>query len=109
MYAHSLQCTSFLCILFKVGKSSFINSLVRKHAFRTYPSPASEHHPTTTSLPQEIAAETPNGQIRFIDTPGLMVEKDPSDENATALRAHDIIMRNRGKIEKLKDPTPVGE
>ena len=49
--------------------------------------------------------------IRLIDTPGLAWHAPaelPADE-AERTRARDILQRNRGRVERLKDPAPVGE
>lgn len=46
--------------------------------------------------------------IRLIDTPGLFWEypDDASKEDAASLRARDIILRSRGRIDHLKNPLP---
>ena len=33
----------------------------------------------------------------------------PDDEAANVVRARDILMRNKGRIDRLKDPEPAGE
>ncbi|KAI0723530.1 hypothetical protein C8Q76DRAFT_723215 [Earliella scabrosa] len=94
-----------------VGKTSFVNSLLRKAALQTYrltstPSDA----PTTTTYPQEVTVELEGGkQLRVIDTPGLSwhTAENASPEDTTRIRARDILLRNRGHIERLKDPSPV--
>ena len=97
----------------QVGKTSFVNSLLRKAALQTYrltstPSDA----PTTTTYPQEVTVELEGGkQLRVIDTPGLSwhTAENASPEDTTRLRARDILLRSRGHIERLKDPSPVCE
>ncbi|KAI0775469.1 GNL3L/Grn1 putative GTPase-domain-containing protein [Irpex lacteus] len=48
-------------------------------------------------------------QIRIIDTPGYSWEHVPeqSAESIQAIRARDILVRNKGRVERLKDPEPV--
>lgn len=67
--------------------------------------------PSTTSYPQEVELEIDGKQVRIIDTPGLSWHSpsDLSDEGRERLRAQDILLRNRGRIERLKDPGPVGQ
>jgi ribosome biogenesis GTPase A len=48
--------------------------------------------------------EVDGKQIRLIDTPGLVWEADESATNAEA-RARDILLRSRGRIDRLKDPS----
>lgn len=62
--------------------------------------------PTTTSYPQEVS-HTLNGRtVRFIDTPGIVLPGSSSDVGDR--RDRDILLRNRGRIDKLKDPLPTG-
>ena len=100
-----------------VGKSSLINSLAQKSSLPVYSIASCSRGATTTTLPQEVTLDAPSGRtIRLIDTPGLAFqnpqaaeqeqeqadddEKDARDER----RALDILHRNRGRIDKLKDP-----
>lgn len=43
-------------------------------------------------------------QIRLIDTPGLVWKTDEPATNAE-VRARDILLRSRGRIDRLKDPS----
>ncbi|OCH95890.1 hypothetical protein OBBRIDRAFT_441971 [Obba rivulosa] len=93
------------------GKSSFVNSLLRKASLQTYvlSSTVTQEGPTTTTHPQEVSTEIDGRQFRIIDTPGLSWHS-PSVEDAQEherLRASDILLRNKGRIERLKDPAPV--
>ncbi|KAI0722001.1 P-loop containing nucleoside triphosphate hydrolase protein [Cerioporus squamosus] len=94
-----------------VGKSSFVNSLLRKAALQTYRlTSASTDSPTTTVHPQEVTVDLDGGkQLRVIDTPGLSWHpvEDASPEDVARSRARDILLRSRGRIERLKDPSPV--
>ncbi|KAI0751234.1 hypothetical protein C8Q80DRAFT_1097952 [Daedaleopsis nitida] len=94
-----------------VGKTSFINSLLRKAVLQTYRlTSTSPDTPTTTTHPQEVTVELEGGSsVRVIDTPGLSWHPvdDSSPEDTARLRARDILLRNRGRIERLKDPSPV--
>ncbi|KAI0352721.1 P-loop containing nucleoside triphosphate hydrolase protein [Trametes cingulata] len=93
-----------------VGKSSLVNSLVRKPALQTYRlTSAPPESPTTTTHPQEVALELDGRQVRLIDTPGLSWEpvEDAAPEDLGRYRARDVLLRNRGRIDRLKDPSPV--
>lgn len=94
-----------------MGKSSFINSLLRNAILPTYKLSMVVDSPTTTIYPQETSLEVEGKAIRLIDTPGLAWQA-PSElpaEEVERIRARDILQRNRGRVERLKDPTPVGE
>ena len=95
----------------QVGKSSFINSLLRKATLPTYKLSTPIDGPTTTAYPQETSFEVEEKTIRLIDTPGLAWQAPaelPADE-AERIRAKDILQRNRGRVERLKDPAPVSK
>ena len=61
--------------------------------------------PTTTVLPQEVVVEVDGRKIRLIDTPGISWE---STEMTTENRARYILLRNRGRIDRLKEPMAPG-
>ncbi|KAF5393690.1 hypothetical protein D9757_000369 [Collybiopsis confluens] len=86
------------------GKSTFINSLVKKRVLRVYTLASSSRGPTTTTIPQEITTEVEGKTLRFIDTPGLTWESDRTSSEANQVRYRDILMRNKGRIDRLKDP-----
>ncbi|RDX52992.1 hypothetical protein OH76DRAFT_1399571 [Lentinus brumalis] len=94
-----------------VGKSSFVNSLLRKTALQTYrPSTTSADSPTTTMHPQEVTIDLEGGkQLRVIDTPGLSWHpiEGASPEDVARSKARDILLRSRGRMERMKDPSPV--
>lgn len=58
--------------------------------------------------PQEVVIEAAGRSIRLIDTPGLFWEypEDASKEDAASLKARDVLLRSRGRIDHLKDPLP---
>ncbi|KAK0206063.1 GTP-binding protein [Desarmillaria ectypa] len=86
-----------------VGKSSVINSVAKKAVLPTYSLATSSRGPTTTMLPQEIIIEEGGKKIKFIDTPGLLwVDSELTEES----RTRDIVMRNKGRIDRLKEPMP---
>jgi ribosome biogenesis GTPase A len=66
--------------------------------------------PTTTSLSQEVTLETGEKRIRLIDTPGFLWDftENQSTEFIKQGRARDILLRNRGRIDRLKDPSLPG-
>ena len=67
----------------------------------------SSRGPTTTEVPHEVSLSE---NVTIIDTPGLSwVPLPPDDEAANVVRARDILMRNKGRIDRLKDPEPAGE
>ncbi|TFK35009.1 hypothetical protein BDQ12DRAFT_635436 [Crucibulum laeve] len=88
------------------GKSAFINSILRKAALPVYSLASSSRGPTTTALPQEVALEAGKKDILFIDTPGLSWATDDEAENLDEIRARDILLRSKGRIDRLKDPAP---
>ncbi|OJT04433.1 Guanine nucleotide-binding protein-like 3 -like protein [Trametes pubescens] len=93
-----------------VGKSAVVNSLLRKAALQTYKlTSAPPETPTTTTHPQEVMLELEGKSVRLIDTPGLSwhPSEDASEEELDQARARDVLLRNRGHIERLKDPAHV--
>ncbi|KAI0772525.1 hypothetical protein BD413DRAFT_45792 [Trametes elegans] len=93
-----------------VGKSSVVNSLLRRAVLPTYNlTSTSPDFPTTTTHPQEVTLELDGKQVRLIDTPGLswVYAEDASEEDAARARARDVLLRTRGRMERLKDPSPV--
>jgi len=58
--------------------------------------------------PQEVVVNVGEKSVRLIDTPGLFWEypDDASKEDAASLKARDILLRSRGRIDHLKDPLP---
>ncbi|KIK65687.1 hypothetical protein GYMLUDRAFT_56349 [Collybiopsis luxurians FD-317 M1] len=86
------------------GKSSFINSLIKKQALEVYTLASSSRGPTTTTMPQELTTEVEQKILRFIDTPGFAWDSDKTSSEADEVRQRDILMRNKGRIDKLKDP-----
>ncbi|KAJ7179512.1 GTP-binding protein [Mycena filopes] len=95
-----------------VGKSSLVNSLLRKAALPLYTLATSSRGPTTTTYAQEVTLEVKGKTIRLIDTPGVAWAADAvapdadseSVENVETIRARDILMRSKGRIDRLKDP-----
>ncbi|KAF7433513.1 hypothetical protein PC9H_005469 [Pleurotus ostreatus] len=89
------------------GKSSFINSLLGKSTFPTCTSPLlSDARPSTTTQALEATLEVGSTSIRIIDTPGFLWKQDESSKNEIT-RARDILLRSKGRIDRLKDPIPV--
>ena len=66
----------------------------------------SQQGPTTTLHPLEVVLDWSGSPITFIDTPGVMWSVHEATESS---RARDILVRNHGRIDKLKDPLPVGQ
>ncbi|KAF8505465.1 hypothetical protein F5888DRAFT_1791522 [Russula emetica] len=90
------------------GKSAFINSLARKSTLDVYTPSSSTNNPTTTPHALEVTLELNGVSILFIDTPGLAwqhSEEAPLEEKVRR-RAQDVLLRNKGRIDRLKDPLP---
>jgi nuclear GTP-binding protein len=53
-----------------------------------------------------VSIDVDGHSIRFIDTPGLsfVVAPDATSEEAEGTRAADILLRSKGRIDRLKDP-----
>ena len=76
--------------------------------YNTYAA-ASARGPSTTTKAQEVVAVIPGNdgrKVRFIDTPGLRFVRAEAltDQEREAMRARDILLRCRGRIDRLKDP-----
>ncbi|EIN10256.1 hypothetical protein PUNSTDRAFT_99645 [Punctularia strigosozonata HHB-11173 SS5] len=100
------------------GKSSFINSLLGRAALPIYRTPSASAPPlgpSTTLRPSRISlslsrSSSSSSTISLIDTPGL-VPSPPSPDTTTpesrdALRVRDVLLRARGRLDRLKDPLP---
>jgi nuclear GTP-binding protein len=90
------------------GKSAFINSLARKSTLDVYTPSSSTNNPTTTPHALEVTLELNGVSMLFIDTPGLAWQRseEASPEEKARLRAQDVLLRNKGRIDRLKDPLP---
>ncbi|KAF8556278.1 hypothetical protein OG21DRAFT_1459608 [Imleria badia] len=93
------------------GKSAVINSIIGSDVFSIYNAhmASSAKGPSTTISAQEVVATMPSNdtrRIRFIDTPGLQFVRAASttDQEREAMRARDVLLRCRGRIDRLKDP-----
>ncbi|KAJ7762824.1 hypothetical protein DFH07DRAFT_405096 [Mycena maculata] len=98
-----------------VGKSALVNSLLRKATVGVYTLAGSSRGPTTTAYAQEVALEVKGRQIRLVDTPGISwsapaavpdadADVHMDDAQADDIRARDILLRSKGRIDRLKDP-----
>lgn len=68
--------------------------------------------PSTTAYAQEVSLEVSGKTVRLIDLPGFSWSPKPEESVTEAegnVRARDILTRNKGRIERLKDPQPVGK
>lgn len=93
------------------GKSAVINSLARANLLPIYNlnSAISAKGPYTTTSASELVLEIPDksgAKVRLIDTPGLeYVRAEGVEEQEKEMtRARDILLRSRGRIDRLKDP-----
>lgn len=57
-----------------------------------------------------MVLEVDSQKIVLIDTPGLSFVSDEDADQSTLekFRARDILLRNKGRIDRLKDPHPPG-
>ncbi|KAI0269301.1 hypothetical protein BC834DRAFT_820466 [Gloeopeniophorella convolvens] len=92
------------------GKSAFINSLARAAKLDVYVPVSSSTAPSTTPHALEVPLTLADARpIVLIDTPGFAWVPTDADADATSaeqLRAHDVLARNRGHIDRLKGPLP---
>ncbi|KAH9050116.1 hypothetical protein EDB84DRAFT_731902 [Lactarius hengduanensis] len=91
------------------GKSAFVNSLARRTTLDVYaPSSSTHNSPTTTPHALEVTLELDGKPVVFIDTPGLAWQpsEDAPPEDRVRHRAQDVLLRNKGRIDHLKDPIP---
>ncbi|KAH7930070.1 hypothetical protein BV22DRAFT_1109507 [Leucogyrophana mollusca] len=91
------------------GKSALINSLAKSAIMPIYNplSSASAKGPYTTITAQEVVIEAPGStdiKVKFVDTPGLGYVRQEDGEDREETRARDILLRSRGRIDRLKDP-----
>lgn len=93
------------------GKSAVINSLARADLLPIYNlnSAISAKGPYTTTSASELVLEFPDNKgekVRLIDTPGLeyVRAEDVEEQEKEMTRAKDILLRTRGRIDRLKDP-----
>ena len=87
------------------GKSALVNSLARKAAIPVYaPTSSTDAWKTTTTRAFEVPVEATGHKINIIDTPGVSFDVDQDyDEN---LKTRDMVLRSRGRVDKVKDPAP---
>lgn len=88
-----------------------MNSLVKKATVPIYKLASTQEGHSTTTHAQEVTLNVSGKRIRLIDTPGTACVRSPdlSENDMAKLRAKDILVRNKGRIDRLKDPEPVGE
>lgn len=85
---------------------------MRKTAVPIYKLSSSQEGPSTTTHAQEVTLEIAGKPVRLVDTPGVAWARSPNSSDANndpGVRARDILTRNKGRIDRLKDPEPVGE
>lgn len=88
-----------------------INSLLKRAALPIYNLASSSRGPSTTEAPQGVALDIDSQKIVLIDTPGLsfVASDEHADQSSLeGFRVRDILLRNRGRIDRLKDPHPAG-
>jgi nuclear GTP-binding protein len=94
----------------QTGKSSIINSLVRRAVMPVYKGSTKSDGLTTTPYPHKISDmfKAKSQPVTFIDTPGISCEvpEGVKADEKISYAAKDMILRNRGKMEKIADPFP---
>lgn len=84
-----------------------INALKGKNVVPVYSRSKPGTSFTTTPHPIRIGLEIQGHNVELIDTPGLMKQND--DLQANDIRVRDMLFRNKGKVDKIKDPLPAGD
>ena len=111
-----------------VGKSSLLNALLPSSAVQqatapVYPTAAASKNPQPTTLrPTEVVVNAGEGvKVHVIDTPGWEYAEDDDDEDEDedevdkdwdALQEQvvsDMLRRNLGRIDRVKDVLPLSE
>lgn len=108
-----------------VGKSAVINTLLGRPRLPTAETiPVSGIAAPTTKVPAELSVQAEELELRLIDTPGWEFnppdvedeDEDMGDEEDDAkwavmeeTVARDMLTRNLGRIDKVKDALPLGQ
>jgi nuclear GTP-binding protein len=110
-----------------VGKSAVINTLLGRPRLTTAGTiPVSGLAAPTTKVPAELGVKVGENEVRLIDTPGwefnppdvegedeeMDMGEEEDDEKWAILEgtvARDMLTRNLGRIDKVKDALPLGE
>ena len=60
---------------------------------------------------QEVILEHDGKTFRFIETPALSWEPKPDTDKdeVVSLRAKDVLLRNKGRVDRVKDPLSLSE
>ena len=96
----------------QVGKSSVVNSICGVSRLPTY-KPDATKGATTTVYPQPVSyvptlPSGTSGTIRFIDAPGLECVCDGTESEESSAAISDVLLRARGRIEKMRRPELAG-
>lgn len=62
---------------------------------------------TTTTRAYEVDVEVASKKINVIDTPGVYLQNE--EEHDDNLKTRDMLLRSRGRVDKVKDPVPAVE
>ena len=81
---------------------------MRRSTLDVYVPSSSTHSLTTTPHALEVTLELNGVPIVLIDTPGLAwpFSEESSPEERGRFRARDVLLCNKGRIDRLKDPIP---
>jgi nuclear GTP-binding protein len=132
----ALLTTETLSFPLQVGKSSVLNTLLESTRFpiAAYPPTSTQSKPTTTTPSSSIyTSPSSSTTIKFVDTPGWIFadvfpgdddeedaeekeeQEDETEEEAEMWevieqnRIKDLLRRNIGRVERIKEPLPLGE
>lgn len=86
-----------------------VNSLLRKAAVPVYECSTATHAGATTTTQAceiEIIPQGAQAGYTLIDTPGVSFQKD--GQYTPDVKVRDMLMRRRGRVDKVKDPLPLG-
>ena len=103
---------TLIYIIQQSGKSTLVNILSGSDSVPTY----SRSKPTpgfsTTSHPLRVSITIDGHAVDIIDTPAIMRQLDNGDkdkEDGVSRRTRDMLLRNRGQVDRVKDPLPASE
>ncbi|KIJ37431.1 hypothetical protein M422DRAFT_260103, partial [Sphaerobolus stellatus SS14] len=87
------------------GKSAIVNSLASKQVVPIYiMTAATEAWSTTTTRAHEVEVEVSSHKINIVDTPGVSLKNE--QEYDADVKIQDMLLRSRGRVDKVKDPVP---
>ncbi len=106
------RCLSDFCLICKSGKSSVINSILGAGHLVTYKLDSVKlKSMSTTTLPQLVEIKHEDVTVNFIDTPGFVFQESEASLPPAKMkseRIRDLLIRCRGRIEKMSQAEETG-